>query len=455
MSEILRTFDNLRGELQRLREDPTRDPSRVKEILVDNLIEVADNIADFEDPEKEMMLDLLEPELQADFLEEMDEKDQAHFLELLSARDGLAAVMSEMKADDIADILDDVPAEQRQIVLDSLPEERAEEIRGLAAYDPDTAGGLMTTEFLAVPEDTTVRQVKDLIRTRGEVESVGNIFVTAEHRLLGVFSIRQLILADNEQEVAEFMERDVIAVEVDDDAEECYRVMETYHLASIPVVDEYHDLLGIVTFDDVLTVGEREASEDVFKMAGSADLYPTRDSVLGRVKKRIGWLVVSIGGGFVTAFIIGLFGVGDKKIVSDAVRFMPMIVMLGGNIATQCSATMVRGFATGEIESRKIRGVIFGELAVGLVLGLALSFIGGALAYLLGDRDALGLAVVVLSSIICLSLIAATLGTIIPALCERIAVDPAISAGPFITMLIDMVGAVVYLSFVLAFRIHG
>ncbi len=454
MSEIVRTFENLRAELQRLREDPARDPARVREILGDHLIEIADNIADFDDHEKELMLDLLEPGQQADFLEEMDEKEQAGFLELLSARNGLAAVMSEMKADDIADILDDFPEEARQVVLDSLPEDRAEEIRELAAYDPDTAGGLMTTEFLAVSEDTTVRGVKDLIRSNGEVESVGNIFVTAEDRLLGVFSVRQLILADNEQKVSEFMERDVISVELDDDAEECYRVMETYHLASIPVVDEYHDLVGIVTFDDVLTVGEREASEDVFKMAGSGDLYPTRDSILGRVRKRLPWLLVSIFGGFGTASVIRLFTDGDVQVVSEVARFLPMIVMLGGNIATQSSATMVRGFATGEIDSHKIGRVIVGEVGVGVIVGALCAAIGGLLAFFGGESGAFAMAAVVLVSITCLSLIAATLGTLIPAICERLSVDPAISAGPFITMLIDMVGAAVYLSFVLAFRVH-
>ncbi len=448
MSELHRLLETAKSELQ-LPPDQGDSPG-VSQFIAENLIEIADNIGEFSEEEKITLLERLSAEEIADFLEELDETDQPFFLERLKGDERFPEVMSEMKDDDIADIVDEVSESEREELLDVLPKARAVKIRELAQYAPDTAGGLMTTEFLAVDQSDTVRAVKEKIRDQGNLESINNIFVTRKDRLLGVFSVRELILADNDDEVGAFMESDVISIDADEDDEECYRVMETYHLSSLPVVDQYHDLLGIVTFDDVLTVGEQEASEDVFKMAGSADLHPTRDSVFGRVKKRIPWLLVSIFGGFGAAIVMGLFPL--HEMVSEITKFLPLILMLGGNIATQSSATMVRGFATGEVDSTRISKVVGGEVLVGLLVGAICASIGGALVILTGGEDPYTMASVVLLSVVCLSLLASLLGTLIPTACERLEVDPAISAGPFITMLIDMVGAGVYLGFFMLLR---
>ncbi len=452
MSELLRLIETTKSELQLTNAVLAGSTGAVSEFIAENLIEIADNISEFDDGEKSELLQRLDAEQLADFLEELDESEQPFFLDLLKGDARLPEVMSEMKDDDIADIVDEVSEQEREQLLENLPKERAEIIRELAKYAPDTAGGLMTTEFLAVEKNATVREVKDKIREQGDLESINNIFVTHGERLLGVFSVRELILAENSDEVGGFMESDVISIDADEDAEECYRIMETYHLSSLPVVDQYHDLLGIVTFDDVLTVGEEEASEDVFKMAGSADLHPTRDTVLGRVRKRIPWLLVSVVGGFGAAFVMGLFGL--DRVVSEITMFLPLILMLGGNIATQSSATMVRGFATGEVDAERISKVIGGEVLVGLIVGGICSLLGCILVYLIDQRNSIGMAAVVLSSVVSLSLLASLLGTLIPTACQRLKVDPAISAGPFITMLIDMTGSAVYLGFYIAYGLN-
>ncbi|MEZ6196291.1 MAG: magnesium transporter [Planctomycetota bacterium] len=445
-------LERLRSELARAVADPAADRSRLRELALEDIIAVADALDDFEPAERHTVFECLPAEAQAELLDEADESIQAWYLERLAGDDRLADIVTRLAPDDAADLIENLDEAERDRLLASIDGEAAEKIRHLGRYAADSAGGLMTPDLLSVPQEWTVQQVKDLIRARERIESIDNIFVTAGQRLLGVFSARELILADNLDEVRSLMRTDVVHVDVDADREEIYRVMETYHLSSIPVVDRFHDLVGVVTVDDVLTAGQEEASEDVFRMAGSGDIRPTRDSILGRVRKRLPYLVVSVFGGFGSALVLRAFGLEE---VGQITYFLPMIVMLGGNIATQSSAVMVRGFATGEIEAHEIPRVILDELAVGFLVGLAVAVCGATAAYLIGDEDPRRIASAVLVSIVALAGISAILGTSVPSVCHRLDIDPAISAGPFITVSIDVIGCAVYLGLVTAFGVMG
>jgi len=451
MGERERLIEALRGEIDRPAESPATAGSRIADIVDDNAIELAYALDDFDDEERLTIFDALSQEQQVVVLEEASERDQELIVQHLRSGDRLPALFGEMALDDVVDIVDEKSDEERDALLHGLDEERAGQIRDLAKYAPDTAGGLMTAEFLAVSKETLVGQVKELIRDQEDLESINNIFVSDGERLLGVFSVRQLILADNASAVEGFMTTDVIHAEVDDDPEDVYRKMETYHLNTLPVVDSYHDLVGIITFDDVLTLGEEEASEDVFRMAGSADLHPTRDTVMGRVKKRFPYLLISLVGGFGTAFVISLFGAGNSDIVSEVTYFLPLVVMLCGNIATQSSATMVRGFATGEVDAARISRVFIDEVAVGAIVGVGCAILAGGVAYVLDNDGPIRMALAVFSAVSVLAMISACLGCGIPSVCHRLKIDPAISAGPFITMLVDAVGCAIYLGFVIWF----
>lgn len=448
MGERKRYIESIRAEVERTRSEPGR-VSKLRDLIQEDLIEVADNLAEFSVDDRVAIFESLDPADRALMLEEVDEADQELLIERLADAE-LPKVLEEMDPDDVADIVDERSEIDRERLLTGLDSELAEQIRELASYPPDTAGGLMTPEFLAVDESATVQDVKDLIRSRDDFESIGNIFVTTDRRLLGVFSVRELILASNDTIVATFLTRDVIHVDVHDDREEVYRVMETYHLFSLPVVDDNHDLVGIVTVDDVLTVAEEEASEDVFRMAGSGDLHPTRDTIFGRVTKRLPYLTLSVFGGFGSAFILKVMGKSD--VIDDVTYFLPMIPMIGGNVAMQSSAVMVRGFATGEVELARTPRVIRDEVTVGLIVGFACAIVGAFIALVLTDNDPQSMAVTVLCAIVSLSLVSATLGTGIPAVFHRLGVDPAIAAGPFVTGLIDMVGCALYIAFIAAFR---
>jgi magnesium transporter len=452
MSDRERLKEILKSELALATSDGSRPRDRLRELVLEDVIGVADWLDEIEERDRLVLFECLPPESQAELLEEADETIQTWFLDELEGDDRLPGLVARLAPDDAADLVENLSEEERARVLDELDDERAEQIRELAAYETDSAGGLMTPDLVSVQPEATIQAVKEAIRAEETIESIDNIFVTSGERLLGVFSIRELILADNADLASDLMTTDVHHVDVDTDREEIYRKMETYHLSSLPVVNQNHDLLGVVTVDDVLTVGQEEASEDVFRMAGSGDIRPTRDTVRGRVRKRLPYLVVSVFGGFGSALVLRAFGLEE---VSDITYFLPMIVMLGGNIATQSSAVMVRGFATGEIEPSEIPRVIVDELAVGFLVGLVVAVCGGIAAYALGSENPERIALAVFGSIVTLAGISALLGTSIPSVCHRLEIDPAISAGPFITVSIDVIGCAVYLGLVLGVGATG
>lgn len=406
--------------------------------------EIAEALEVLGSSDQSLLFENVSAELQADLLEETDGRTQEFLLGMIEDPGRRSAVLEEMGADDVADIIDEMSEEAREEVLAGIDVARAEKIRGLARYQPDTAGGIMTTDLLAVEEAATVQSVKDRIRGDDDIESIDNSYVVANGRLVGVFSARDLLLAGNDDLVSSFMTTNVISIEVEADVEECFRIMETHHLSTLPVVGGRDDLLGIITVDDVLTVGEEEGSEDVFLLAGSADIHPTRDSVIGRVSKRIPYLLVSVAGGFGGAAVMKLMGEhGIEKAF-----FLPMVAMLGGNIAQQSSAVMVRGFATGEVESSRIPRIVLDELKVGVCVGVLCATLGGMLAYILGGQHPTSMGTAVALSICFVSGVSSILGTTIPSIFHRFDRDPAIAAGPFITMLIDMIAIGIYLSIV-------
>jgi len=441
-----RLFENLTDEIRRLRQGESPDLSQLRRLVEDRTVQVAEVLADLDDEDRRALFDALEPDQQAALLEEADEPMQEVLLAALADDERRAAILDEMAVDDVADIVDDLSEQHREQVLEGMDTARAEVVRELARYDPDTAGGLMTTELLAVEEGTTVQEVKDIIRSSERpIESIDNIFVVRNKQLVGVFSARDLLLAENTDSVSEFMTTKVISVDVDDDAEECFRIMEKHHLSSVPVVDEFHDLAGMITVDDVLTAVEREASEDVFRIAGSSELYPTRDSIVERVRKRLPYLLVSIVGGFGGAAVMKLIeGVG----ATEKLFFMPFVAGLAGNIAQQSSAVMVRGFATGVVEPSRVTRVIVDEMRVGLLAGLICATLGALLASLIGSDESWRLSLAVLCSVTMVATLAPVLGTAIPSVLHRLGKDPAIAAGPFITMLLDMTSIAIYLTIV-------
>lgn len=405
-----------------------------------NPIDVAAGLGDLDDAEITSVFDALGHESQAMVLSEADPKVQALLLMHVGERG--SSLLAALDPDDAADVLDAATEPQVEDILRGLEREDAEELRQLREYGPETAGGLMTTEVVALPPDLTVAEALDRIREEREAETVSIVYVVGRgDLLLGVFSIRDLLLAPSDQRVKEIMTTRILQVHPDVDQEEVIRTMETYHLSVLPVVGDAGQLLGIVTSDDALTALENEASEDVMKLAGASGNNPTRQTVGERVRARLPYLMVTLGGTMLSALIIRMLT--DEAEVGVMAYFIPVVGGMGGNVGMQSAAVIVRGFATGEVDQSRIGKVIFEEFLTGGTLGF-LSAIGSFfIALLMAFTPIEGLTVAM--SLFCATLLAAAAGTMIPTVCARLGVDPAISAGPFITTLNDILGISVYI----------
>ncbi len=357
----------------------------------------------------------------------------------------MAEILSAMPSDDAVDLLEALPEEIADDIREHMEKKDRDEVEGLLQYDPETAGGLMSPDFMYLDEDLTVGDAITSVQKRSEEkEMVFYLYIThREHRLSGVISLRELLMHPPEKKLAEIMNPNVISVTTDTDQGEVAHVVSKYNFLAVPVVDNSNTLIGIVTVDDIIDVIREEASEEFLQMAGAGKdreilLKSSRESALIRAP----WLFASWIGGIMAMVIIGAFEEELAKVIALA-SFIPVVIGMGGNIATQSSTIVVRGIATGRINLNEAYKVVFKEMQVGIMLGLLYGIFLGLVAYLgFSDQAFLGL-VVGLSIFFCM-VMSATLGTTIPLILKRFDVDAAIATGPFVTTSIDILGVLVY-----------
>lgn len=377
-----------------------------------------------------------------EFLE--DEEVQMNLAKALG-RKRLAEILEAMPSDDVVDLLARFDPVELDKVLDAMDDEDAEDFKELLSFDDESAGGLMAIELTQLSPELTSSQMIEKIRAhQEELESVNYLYLTdADQVLVGVVSLRQLILAPPDQAVGEYMETDVIRVHVEDDQEKVANLVARYDLLAVPVVDDDGRLKGIVTIDDILDVVEEEATEDMFGMAGLSVEEEEEESAFKSAVRRVPWLLTTLVGAFLSGFVLQWFSATLNREVALAM-FIPAIMGLGGNIAVQSCTLVIRGFATQSIEERDIPGLLFKEVKVGILLGLLLGSAAGAAGYLwVGNR---GLGLVVAISMTAQFTVAATNGTFFPYLLRKLGVDPALSSGPFVTMISDLTGLLIYFS---------
>jgi len=367
------------------------------------------------------------------------------FINLVSGMglDAVAAIFESMPNDDVADLIALLPQETADALLQKMHREGSEEVEELLKYEDDTAGGIMVPDFIALKEDTTAREAIEAIQTEFvDVEMPFYLYVIDEYdKLVGVSSLRQLVVVPPHTPLKSFMTTDVFSVRTDMDQEEVAKIVAKYDILAVPVVDESHKLVGIVTVDDVIDIFRKEATEDILKMAGAGEEYVETKSVLRSTRIRLPWLFASCIGGIIAALVVGHFAESLRKLTYLA-AFIPVIMGMGGNIGTQSSAITVRGLATGRLNVRDIWKVVFKELTVGLLLGCLYGALIGTVAQLryqtVGVAFSAGLAV--LSSMA----VAALVGSLVPMLFERIKIDPAVATGPFVTTAIDIISVSCY-----------
>jgi magnesium transporter len=360
-------------------------------------------------------------------------------------RELAAEVLQAMESDDELNLLQEVPEHVREEILSHMPDSDTEAIEELFQYPADSAGRLMNTDYFALEEEVAVSEAINELQKRGEdgTEMVFYVYVVDKrNHLLGVCSLRQLLLVPPSTPIKTLMTQDVVSVSPETDQEEVARMVERYDLLAVPVTDHENKMLGIVTVDDVIDVIRSEATEDIMKMVGTGDEYHTR-SVWRSAKMRMPWLLAAFTGGYIGIQFLKMFDATLEKIVALAF-FLPIIIAMGGNIGITSMTIVVRGLATGKIEVKQLRTVIAKELSIALILGVLYGTFLTILAYLqFGDVTYLGF--VVGSSMFISMLMAAVIGTFMPIVLHLLKIDPAVATGPFVTSTVDSLGILVYL----------
>ena len=357
--------------------------------------------------------------------------------------EAIVTILESMPADDVADIIGRLPEDRSQDILDKMKRAESEEVEDLLRYDDDTAGGIMVPDFIALKEDVTAREaIESLQKEHSDVEMAFYLYVVDEYgKLVGVSSLRQLVVVAPETPLKEFMSTDVFSVQTDMDQEEVARIVARYDILAVPVVDDSNRLVGVVTVDDVIDILRKEATEDILKMAGAGEEFVETKSIFKSTRIRLPWLFASCVGGLFAFFIIGKFESSILKYAYLA-AFIPVIMGMGGNIGTQSSTIVVRGLATGRLNVRDIWSVVLKELSIGVILGLVYGILIGSVAQWRYSMEALAISVAL--AVISSMSIAALVGSLVPMAFARINIDPAVATGPFVTTAIDIISVFFY-----------
>jgi len=384
-----------------------------------------------------------DPEKKGFVVSELDEDISLNIIESLSLEE-LAEIIENMPSDDSVAFIKMLPQHKADAVLGMMEKTESEEVEGLLRYEDDTAGSIMIPDFIALREDMTAKDVIESLQSKEylDVEMPFYVYVVDENeRLVGVSSLRQLVVVHSSTPLHEFMGKDVISVTTDMDQEEVAKIVARYNILAVPVVDNDEKMVGIVTVDDVIDVFREEATEDILKMAGVGEEFVETKSIVRSTRIRLPWLFASFLGGIVAIFIIGYFEESLKQ-VSYLALFIPVIMGMGGNIGIQSSTIVVRGIATGRINIRDLWSVVSKELAIGVILGVFYGVLLGSLVQFQYSIDALAVSVAI--GVISSMSVAALVGSFMPMIFARIHIDPAVATGPFVTSSIDILSVLIY-----------
>ena len=405
--------------------------------------DVADLIEHLAANERIAIFQLLEPEGAGDVLVEIEPPVQERILKDLDNK-AISDIVAELDSDDAADLVGDLPAERAKEVIESVDDQVSGELEKLLPFPDDTAGGLMALEFVAVKADVTVGDAIKTVREEGkEVENLYYIWVTDDfQRLVGVISLKDLVLEPEDRKISKIMNPDVISVEADTDQEEVANIVRRYDLVNIPVVDDQFRLVGRITHDDIIDVIEEEVDEDMSLMAGVIDQEVTEESTIKISRARLPWLVAALFGGVFAAVVINQFEASIEAMISLSF-FFPVVMAMGGNTGTQAATVVVRGLATGDIGLVNIGKRLWMELRVALINGVICGGILGVIVgFWVGDYR---LGLIVNTALFLIIVLSGLIGAAVPLILKRFNVDPALAAGPFVTTSNDILSLLIYL----------
>lgn len=388
----------------------------------------------------------------SDLIQELEKEDQLEVLHRLGSERSSKA-LDLMESDDLVTLLTDMEPEKVNELLAEMEEQDTQIVQNLLNYPPETAGRIMTNNYVWIPEHYTVRDAVDKLKHFAELaESLNYLYVIdKEGKLVGVVSYKDLLLADLKDKIQDVMNMRVIKVEVDTDQEEVAKLIERYDFVSIPVVKSDGKLVGIITVDDIIDVFIQEANEDIEKLSASGKDIDFNTKPLVAAVRRLPWLVLLLFIGLVSGSIISGFEETLQNVVALAF-FMPMIAGMTGNTGTQSLAVVVRGLVSHDLDSKEVLRLTFRELRVGIIIGITCGFLISLIVYAWQGSIILGF--VVGCSLILTLIIGTLAGTIIPLVLYRFKVDPAIASGPLITTINDILSLLIYFGIATMFISH-
>jgi len=394
--------------------------------------------------QKDIFEILAQTEQVAFFLSELDEAIMLDLVEGLSPK-FMAGIVTEMASDDAADLLEALPEDVAMEIRTHMEVADRDEVEELLKYDPETAGGIMSPDFMYLDEELTVEEAIAKVQKRSEEkEMVFYLYIThGDGQLAGVLSLRELILHPMHRKLKNIMNTNVITVTTDTDQDEVAHIVSQYNMLAVPVVDATFTMVGIVTVDDVIDVLREEANEDFMQMAGAGrDQEILLKPLYQKIMIRAPWLLASWFGGIGAMLIINSFEEALAKVLALA-AFVPIVAGMGGNIATQSSTIIVRGLATGRVNMQQFLPIVFKESLVGVVLGAIFGLLLGVIAFI-SYTDPVALGLVVGISVFAVMAMSAMVGAFVPLVLKRLSIDAAVATGPFITTAVDVLGIGLY-----------
>ncbi len=424
---------------------------QLRELTVEmNPADIAVLFTEIEEKEIPLVYRLLPKDLASEVFAYMETETQELLIHSFSDFE-LKEVFADLFLDDTVDIIEEMPANVVSRILRLADPNSRRQINELLKYPEDSAGSIMTVEYVALNKNRTVLEAFTKIRTEGiDKETVYTCYVTENRKLLGTVTVKDLLLAGDNEKMSEIMDTNCIYIDAYEDKEVVAKTFSKYDILALPVVDKDGRIVGIVTVDDAMDVMEEEATEDIEKMAAiiSDDRPYLKTGAVSIWLKRIPWLLLLMVSATVTGGIIGSFE-SALTAFPALVAFIPMLMGTGGNAGGQTSVTVIRGLAIGEINMGDILKVVWKEIRVSVLCGAALSIVG-FLKILLIDNLLLSSGVSLLeSAVVCVTLavtvlIANVIGCTLPILAKRLGLDPAVMASPFITTIVDAVSLAVY-----------
>lgn len=443
-------METMRIELEELREFlETKQYTKLRQFLAE--LNEADTALLLEELDSEEILKvyrILPKDLAADVFSYLESDTQQMIITSLSEQDA-ASVIDNLMADDAVDLLEEMPANVVDKLLEKARPDTRAAINHLLRYPEDSAGSIMTVEYVSLKENMTVAQAIEHIKKVGlDSETVNICYVLdGQRRLVGTVALRYLLLSDSDEVIGDFMHENVISINTHMDQEQVAAQFKKYDFTAMPVVDNEDRLVGIITVDDIVDIMEEEATEDIEKMAAivPSDKPYMKTGVFEIFKNRIPWLLLLMVSATFTGAIISSFEEA-LSVYAALIAFIPMLMDTGGNAGSQASVTVIRGLSLNEIEYRDVPRVVWKEIRVSIICGLSLSA-ANFVKLMLFDRMTLTVAAVVCLTLVAVVIVAMLIGCLLPVLAKRLGFDPAVMASPFITTIVDAVSLLVYFRF--------